>query len=185
MDLREKLSKRIGKKNILEIVNFTKGCEKNVKRLYNLLYDNDKTVSYQAAWAMCHFSQDENEMLYAKQDDMIDELFKCNHTGKRRLILNLLLKQPQANPPRLDFLDFCMERMFSGNEPYGIKSLCIKLGYELCRTNPDLLNVFKQTLELVDNNLLPMSMKSSRNMVLRKMGKKLQVTSKGMINKQQ
>ena len=62
----------------------------------------------------------------------------CPHSGKRRMILNLICQQPAADSPRVDFLDFCMERMISREEPPGVQSLCMKLAYQLTRSIPEL-----------------------------------------------
>ena len=54
------------------------------------------------------------------------------------MILNLICQQPAADPPRVDFLDFCMEHMISREEPAGVQSLCMKLAYQLTRSIPEL-----------------------------------------------
>jgi len=169
MDFKSILSKRIGIKVIREIINETQGNAENINELYKLLFDNDDITAYQAAWVMCHFSKEDNEWLFKKQTELIDEVLVCSHTGKRRLILCLLEKQPlENNPPRLDFLDFCMERMFKMTEPPGIQMLCIKIAYYLCSAISELLNEFIQTLELIEPELLPPSLKCVRSNVLDK-----------------
>ena len=160
MDIKKRLSQRVGIKEIREIVNYSKGDSNKIKKIYNLLYDNDETIAFQAAWVMCHFSKTDNKWLLKKQNELIDLLLICEHSGKRRLILNLLLKQQQTNPPRTDFLDFCMERMFSKKELPGVQTICIKLAYKLCCQIPELLNVYIQTLELSEPDLLHPSVRA-------------------------
>ena len=92
------------------------GNNKKKRELYNLLFDVNDKLAYQAAWVFTHFSLGENEWLYDKQDELIDEALVCAHPGKRRLLLVLLFNQPLANPPRTDLLDFCLERMLSKQE---------------------------------------------------------------------
>ena len=173
MDFKNILSKRTGIYGIKKVVSQAQVDEKSRNELYNLLYDNDITTAYQAAWAMCHFSVLDNEWLFGKQDELIDNVLVCTHSGKRRLILTLLLKQPLKNdPPRLDFLDFCLERMYSKNEPPGVKSLCIKISYQLCRSIPELLNEYTQMLELVETELLPPSLQCAKNNMLKRLNSK-------------
>ena len=83
-----------------------------------------------------HFSKPEVEWLTLKQDELIDAALTCPHSGKRRMLLNLLCQQQLADPPRVDLLDFCMERMVSRNEPAGVQSLSIKLAYQLTCSIP-------------------------------------------------
>ena len=137
MDLRERLSDRIHIEDIHEILR------------YGLIFDPDETIGYQALWACSHFSADENKWLYDKQDELINEILVCKHPGKRRLLLNLLLRQPQANPPRVDFLNFCLDRM-------------------LCRPIPELLQEYKTLLDLAEPDLLQISLRTVRKNILKK-----------------
>lgn len=120
MSFKSKLSQRISMDDIYEITYLTQGKNKRKQELYDLLFDQEDQIAYQAAWVMNHYSLSENEWLYDKQNELIDEVMACKHTGKRRLILSLLYRQPLANPPRVDFLDFCFELMISKKEPAGV-----------------------------------------------------------------
>lgn len=169
MDLNDKLSRRININDIYEICTWIQYNIKRTQELYNLIYDPDKTVSYQALWVLCHFTLSENEWLYDKQNELIDEVLACRHPGKRRLLLNLLYRQPQANPPRVDFLNFCLERMISKQELPGVQTLCMKLAYELCRSIPELVQELRNTLEMLGPSLLPVSLRTVRKNVLHAM----------------
>lgn len=161
--------------DIRELTQYTQGDDKRKQKLYDLIFDADDKVAYQAAWVLTHFSLSENEWLYSKQNELIDEVLVCKHPGKRRLILSLLFRQPLANPPRVDFLDFCLERMISKQELPGVQSLCMKLAYELCRPIPELLQELKATLEMIEDDSVP-SIRTVRKNVLKAMqkGKSLQ-----------
>lgn len=155
MDLKIKLSQRISKNDIYEIIHLTQGDTAREQELYSLLFDANDRVSYNAAWILTHFSERENEWLYSKQTQLIDQVLTCNYIGKRRLILAIIYKQPLANPPRVDFLDFCLKRMISKAEPYGTRALCMKLAYELCRSIPQLKQELLITLEMIEGELSP------------------------------
>ena len=109
MNIKLKLSKSVSLKDIHEILNYLHTNKKMVVELYNMLYDTDDVVAFHAAWVMSHFPEEENKFLIKKQDELINELYICNHQGKKRLILTILCKQPLKYPPPLDLLDFCME----------------------------------------------------------------------------
>lgn len=170
MNLKNILSLRIGKQDIHKIIFLTQGDTKRKQKLYNLLFDQDDKIAYQAAWIMTHFSAKENEWLYNKQDKLINEVLICKHTGKRRLILAILYKQPLASPPRVDFLDFCLERMISKDEPFGIQSLCMKIAYELCLPIPELTQELRTILEIMKDDLSPAIQTSKKN-ILKAMAK--------------
>lgn len=100
MDLKERLSSRCHIEDIHEILFYVQGNQERKAELYDLIFDPDDAVSYQALWVCSHFSTKENEWLYDKQDELINEVLNCEHSGKRRILLNLLVRQPQTNPPR-------------------------------------------------------------------------------------
>lgn len=175
MNFRAKLSERIGMDDINEILALTHQSDSLKQELYNLVVEDEDSIGYYAAWILTHFSLEDNKWLYGKQDELIDEVLVCKHGGKRRVILNLLHKQPLANPPRVDFLDFCLERMISKQELPGVQSLCMKIAYELCRPIPELMHELKTTLEMMESDLSPAIRASQKNILkAMKKGKSLQ-----------
>lgn len=116
-----------------------------------------------------HFSKADVEWLSRKQEELIDAAMTCPHSGKRRMILNLICQQPAADPPRVDFLDFCMERMISREEPPGVQSLCMKLAYQLTRSIPELQQELRTILEIMEPDLLVPAIRSVRKNTLKAM----------------
>lgn len=169
MNLPKKLSARIHMEDIYEILLYVEGNDKRKQELYELIYHDDDLLSYQTLWVFTRFNRAEMEWLYAKQNDLIDEVLLCNHPGKRRLLLSLLFKQSFANPPRVDFLDFCLERMLSKEEQVGVQALSMKLAYELCLPIPELLQEFRTLLDMMEADLLPISIRTVRKNVLKAM----------------
>ena len=159
MDLKERLSSRCHIEDIHEILFYVQGNQERKAELYDLIFDPDDAVSYQALWVCSHFST---------KDELINEVLNCEHSGKRRILLNLLVRQPQANPPRVDFLNFCLDRMLSAKELPGVQTLCMKLGYELCRPIPELLQEYKTLLDLAEPDLLQISLRTVRKNILKK-----------------
>lgn len=175
MDFRTKLFGRIGMGDINEILRLTHDSDSRKQELYDLVIGDDEAIGYHATWIFTHFSSQDNEWLYNKQDQLIDEVLVCKHGGKRRVMLNLLYRQPFPNPPRVDFLDFCLERMMSSEELPGVKSLCMKIAYELCRPIPELMQELKTMLAMMEGDLVP-SIRAVRKNILKAMqkGKSLQ-----------
>lgn len=165
--MRERLSERIHKHDILELLLTLRGNEASKQALYDLLFDSDDLIAYQAAWVFTHFNPEENKWLFDKQNELIDAVLSCPHPGKRRLLLNLIHKQPIQEPIRVDFLDYCLDRILSKDEQPAVNSICIKLAYELCRNTPELQQELKTILEIMEPHLLPPSIASSRNKVLK------------------
>lgn len=170
MNLKERISQRIGMDAISMILSFVQGNDLRKQELYDLCFDPNDKISYQAAWVMTHYSSLENRWLYAKQDELINEVICCEHDGRRRLLLTILYRQPFIEPLRADFLDFCMEGILSRREPLAIQSLCMKLAYAMCCATPELKDELRLTLELLDGDLSP-AIRSAKNSILKAMAK--------------
>lgn len=167
----KKLSGRIGMDEIHEITYLIQYSNKGKQQLYNFIVDEDDTVATNALWIMTHFSLYENEWLYRKQNEMIDRLLVVKHPSQQRLLLSLLYRQPLTNPPRVDFLDYCLEEMITMKEAPGTTTLCMKLAYEMCRMIPELLQEYRVALDMIEPSQLPPSLKTTRKNILKAMQK--------------
>lgn len=173
----KKLSDRIGMDEIHEITYLIQYSNKGKQQLYNFIFDEDDTVVTNALWIMTHFSLSENEWLYSKQNEIIDKLLVTRQPSHLRLLLHLLYRQPLADPPRVDFLDYCLEEMVAMKEAPGTTTLCMKLAYEMCRMIPELLQEYRVALDMIETSQLPPSLKTTRKNILKAMlkGKSLQI----------
>ena len=158
--------------DIHEITLVTQDNNKRKQELYNLLFDTDDLVAFQAAWALTHFSRNENKWLYDKQNELIKEVLICKHPGKRRLLLTLIFRQPLTNPPRTDFFDFCLAGMTSTEEPPGVRTLCMKLAYEISRPIPELQQELRSLLEIMEHDFHIPSICATRKNILLAMRKR-------------
>src|SRR5690606_3423096 len=113
MNLKEILSHRIGLDDIKQLVALIARDESKQEDLFCLLFDMDPNVAFRAVWVMSHILPPANSWLVERQDELIDEVMRCEHTGKRRVIINVLYLQHLAGISRMDFLDLCMERNVS------------------------------------------------------------------------
>lgn len=169
MDLRARLSQRMHIGDIKEILHFIQDDGQLREELYQYVFDKDDFLSYQALWVCTHFPDKDIAWLSHRQDKLIDVLTTCRHTGKRRLLLNLLSRQPAGNPPRMDLLDFCLQRIITRQEPDGVKSLCIKLAHRLTRSIPELQQELYAMLEIMEPELLSPSIRAVRKNTLKAM----------------
>lgn len=168
--LKEIISERIGLERINEVLLLTHRDDKRKQELYDLAVNMDDAIGYNAAWILTHFSEQDNKWLYNKYNELIDYVIVSQHEGKRRCILTLIYKQPFTNPLRVDFLDFCLEKISCSEEPSSVRSLCMKIAYELCLPIPELLHELKNTLEMLDFNTSP-AIHSVRRNILKALSK--------------
>jgi hypothetical protein len=164
MTLRQILSQRLHENDICELCNWSQGQrnDHHKAKLYQLMMDEDKRISDNAAWVFTHFTSFDAAWLYDKHDELIDEVMKTTSETKRRLLLNLLLGQRFTKENmRTDFLDFCLERLTDAHEPVGVKAQCMKLAYQQCKPFPELLQELRYTLEMLEPEVHSAGMKSA------------------------
>ncbi len=138
------------------------------EELLQLLFDEDKRTSDNAAWVLTHLPKTADAWLAEHQNTFIDEAMRTTSTTKRRLIMNLLERTPfEVDSIRTDFLDFCFNAMLS-NEPIGVKSLAIKLTYAQSKFYPELLEEFNTALQMMEPEVLPAALKHIRGKMLKK-----------------
>jgi len=165
MNLKEILSDRIGLDDIKQLVALIARDESKQEELFCLLFDADTKVAFRAVWVMSHFSVQNNTWLIRRQHELIEEVMRCEHTGKRRVILNVLYLQPLDGLSRMDFLDFCLERIVSKTEMPGVQSLCVKIAFEMCKYEGELLRELQSTLAMVEDGHSPALRAAKRNVL--------------------
>ena len=138
------------------------------EELFQLLFDEDKRTSDNAAWVMTHLPKTADAWLAERQNTLIDEAMRTESTTKRRLIMNLLERTPfQQDSIRTDFLDFCFNIILS-DEPIGVKTLAIKLTYAQSKYYPELLDEFNTALQMMEPEALPAALKHIRGKMLKR-----------------
>ena len=138
------------------------------EELFQLLFDEDKRTSDNAAWVLTHLPKTADAWLSERQNTLIDEVMRTTSTTKRRLIMNLLERTPfEADSIRSDFLDFCFNSILS-DEPIGVKTLAIKLTYAQSKFYPELLEEFNTALQMMEPEVLPAALKHIRGKMLKK-----------------
>ena len=114
-----------------------------VQALYALLSAGEEPLAYRAAWTLCHLAPTWDAVLRERYNELVAAALDCPHAGRRRLLLALLYRQPQPEPLRVDFLDFCLDAMTDPVQPHAVRMYRMKLACEMCRTQKDLLHEFR------------------------------------------
>ena len=162
--------------DINEIISLAQRDETTRSELYKLVFDLHDKLSVNALWIMTHYSATTNRWLYDKQNELIDKVLISDNSSQKRLLLSLIYKQPLAEPLRVDFLDFCLSKTISQEEPYGVTTLCMKLAYEMCRTIPELLQEYRVALDMMEPSMLPPSLRTTHKNILKSMNSKKRTT---------
>lgn len=169
--MKQKLVGRISMGRLRELCNLIQG-ERNdhlKEELYKLTFDEDDRVSFNALHILSHFDLANNKWLYSKHDELINRVMKEEHTGKRRLMLNLLLHQPfEEKSLRSDFIDFCLGQITACAQPYAIRAYCIKLAFEQMKYHLQLLSELQMALDMLEQEVLSPGLASAKRQIQKK-----------------
>lgn len=174
--MRKILQDKICMNDINKICIMTQGKENDHRKeeLYQLTFDENERVAFNALWALSHFDEANNEWLYAKHDDLIDRVLVEKNMTKLRLMLSLLIRQPfEEATLRSDFIDYCVAKITACAYPYAIRALCMKLAYEQMKYYPELLAELKAALDMLEQEALSPGLASAKRQVMKKIKKAL------------
>lgn len=174
--MRNQLINRLSINDIYSLCLQTQGKENNClkEELYQLTFDENERVAFNALWALSHFDEANNPWLYAKHNDLIDRVLVEKNMTKLRLMLSLLIRQPfEEATLRSDFIDYCVAKITACAYPYAIRALCMKLAYEQMKYYPELLAELKAALDMLEQEALSPGLASAKRQVMKKIKKAL------------
>lgn len=131
---------------------------------------DDGRRSSQAAWVLTHLPPEDDIFLDSHRDALVRLALTTDNSSLRRLALTLLnrLEWPRE-AVRTDLLDFALEHLSMPEEPYGVRSLCIKLAFAQCVHYRELRDELKQTLLMIDPSETGAGVRCTRDKTLRQL----------------
>ena len=174
--MRNQLINKLSINDIYSLCLQTQGKENNClkEELYQLTFDENERVAFNALWALSHFDEANNPWLFQKHDDLIDRILLEKSMTKLRLMLSLLIRQPfEEATLRSDFIDYCIAKITACSYPYAIRAYCMKLAYEQMKYYPELLTELKAALDMLEQEALSPGLASAKRQVMKKIKKAL------------
>jgi len=174
--MRNQLKNRLSINDIYSLCLQMQGKENNClkEELYQLTFDENERVAFNALWALSHFDEANNPWLFQKHDDLIDRILLEKSMTKLRLMLSLLIRQPfEEATLRSDFIDYCIAKITACSYPYAIRAYCMKLAYEQMKYYPELLTELKAALDMLEQEALSPGLASAKRQVMKKIKKAL------------
>ncbi len=165
------LAERLSPQFIKKILFLIKQYPEDIDTVYRLIYNPDTTVSWRAAWACEKLCAEFPEWFIDKRGELMKLSLYHTHKGTKRLILAILNKLPVTVPISIPFLNSCFEGMFSPDEPAAIQSLYIKLSYNLCKAEPELLPELQMLLENANPEYYSTAVRTVRKNILLRINK--------------
>lgn len=139
--------------------------------LFRLLDDPDPRTAGNAAWIFTHADDEVYRWLSTRFDELAEKAMRAKHETLRRLLLAILHRLPFPGTPHVGLLDFCLTGMLSCRQPYGIRSLCMKIACKICLPVPELREEFRLQMDIMEPDLLPPSLRSVRKNILKSLKK--------------
>lgn len=135
--------------------------------LYMLTNDPDRQVAWRALWACEKLCRKQTGLFSSKKKEIMQKAMQTTHQGMKRLWISMLFHLPIQQPLQTDFLDFCLQAMYSPQETPAVQALCIKLAYKMCLAEPELLPKLEAVLENMEEVFYPVATRSARKNTLK------------------
>ena len=142
--------------------------------LFAAMHGDDRDEAVHSAWALTHLPKTDTPHIAKHREELTCLAITTPDTSLRRITLALLERLDWTmddidDVPRyyVDLLDFSMEHMMMPDEPYGVRSLCMKIAYTLSLPYPELLEELRQSLLLIEPTELGAGVRHTRNKILK------------------
>lgn len=144
--------------------------------LFEAMLGNEREEAVCAAWALTHLPKDDNLHIAAHRETLVQLATTTADISLRRITLTLLERlewmvesTDDAPDYYVSLLDFCFEHLMMIEEPYGVRSLCMKLAYKLSLPYRELLDELRQSLLLIEPSDLGSGVRHTRNKILKQL----------------
>ncbi len=140
--------------------------------VYQLIFDDEITVAWRAAWA-CQKISEKMPLLFS--DDQFNEIaaltISTTHQGLKRGCLSVLNNLTIPRPLPVDLLDACYDWMISAKSAIAVQALSLRLLQKFCEAEPDLIPEMMAYLENFETENLSPGMRASRRNVIKSLSK--------------
>lgn len=138
--------------------------------VYQLIFDSEIKVAWRAAWACQKISEKHPEWFTEKHYlELANLAIKTSHGGLHRGCLSVLYNLTIPNPIPVNFLNACFEWMISPRFPIAVQATSMKILFEICKLEPDLIPEFRTYLETISPDDYSKGFNATRNNILKKL----------------
>jgi len=171
-NLKEELSGTLCKHFAEEFAIRIMAEPENFPELYALVFDDNPKTAWRAAWVCEKISCRIPFWFMDKRSELMRQIMQSTNHGSKRSLLSILLVLPVKEPISVEFLNFCLDRMLSPQEPIAIQALCMKMGLKLCKKEPELLPEYKYLLENAEPEFYSKGVQSVIRNILKRLNSK-------------
>lgn len=140
--------------------------------VYQLVYDENITVAWRAAWACQKISEKHPEWFTEEQFLELTALaIATNQQGLRRGCLSTLCNLKLPEPLPVELINACFDWMVSPHEAIAVQAKSMRLLQNICRVIPEFKSELKICLETIDHECYSAGFKSTRKNVLKELNR--------------
>ena len=143
------------------------------ERLFAAMLDDDRDEAVHSAWALTHLPKTDNPHIATHRERLTNLGISTPDTSLRRITLSLLERIDwtvsdidNTHDYYVSLLNFCMEHMMMIDEPFGVRSLCMKVAYKLSLPYPELMGELRECLQMIEPTELGAGVRHTRNKIL-------------------
>lgn len=124
----------------------------DISTLWEITCGDDPRLAWHAVWVMEVLCKKERSMLLPYRREIVEKILaNRGEEGELRLWLNIsLMLLPEVKEIDVDLLNFTLDNICNMRLAVAVRAVCIKIAYQLCRREPDLLKELQAVLSMLD-----------------------------------
>lgn len=124
----------------------------DISTLWEITCGDDPRLAWHAVWVMEVLCKKERSMLLPYRREIVEKILaNRGEEGELRLWLNIsLMLLPEMEEIDVDLLNFTLDNICNMRLAVAVRAVCIKIAYQLCKREPDLLKELRAVLSMLD-----------------------------------
>lgn len=124
----------------------------DISTLWEITCGDDPRLAWHAVWVMEVLCKKDRKRLLPYRREIVEKILaNRGEEGELRLWLNIsLMLLPEMKEIDVDLLNFTLDNICNMRLPVAVRAVCIKIAYQLCRREPDLLKELQAVLSMLD-----------------------------------
>lgn len=124
----------------------------DISTLWEITCGDDPRLAWHAVWVMEVLCKKERSLLLPYRREIVEKILaNRGEEGELRLWLNIsLMLLPEVKEIDVDLLNFTLDNICNMRLPVAVRAVCIKIAYQLCKREPDLLKELQAVLSMLD-----------------------------------
>ena len=124
----------------------------DISTLWEITCGDDPRLAWHAVWVMEVLCKKDRKRLLPYRLEIVEKILtNRGEEGELRLWLNIsLMLLPEVKEIDVDLLNFTLDNICNMRLPVAVRAVCIKIAYQLCKREPDLLKELQAVLSMLD-----------------------------------